>query len=145
MLIGESPPASGKFFYGRSHMTSYTARAFEEVHGLEFSAKDPADFLGHFKACGCYLDDVCHRPVDKLPNEEREQLLVESLPSLAERLRQYQPEAIAIVLRKIETHVRDATALAGITPKLYVLPFPGHGHQRKYIEKMVEIVREHAD
>ena len=33
MLIGESPPASGRFFYLKSAMTIYTSRAFEKAHG----------------------------------------------------------------------------------------------------------------
>ncbi len=87
LLLGESPPASGNFFYVNSHMTSYTASAFEKAHSRNFSNQDETQFLEHFKACGCYLDDVCHFPIDKLDAEEREQALAENVPDLVSRLR----------------------------------------------------------
>ena len=31
LLVGESPPASGEFFYVKSLMTVYTSRAFERA------------------------------------------------------------------------------------------------------------------
>ena len=108
LLIGESPPANGQFFYVKSKMTSYTASAFEKAHNLKFSKKDQTQFLEHFKACGCYLDDVAHLPVDKFDASKREQVLAESVSELVVRLKLYRPEAIAIVLKKVEPHVRIA-------------------------------------
>lgn len=145
LLIGESPPASGQFFYVKSQMTTYAASAFEKAHNRKFSNKDQTQFLEHFKACGCYLDDVSHLPIDKLDAEKREQALAERVSDLVSRLKLYRPEAIAIVLKKkVEPHVRIAVVQADIEPKLYVLPFPGHGHQGKYIEQLETIVKKHA-
>jgi hypothetical protein len=64
LLVGESPPASKKFFYGESAMTKYTAQAFKKAHGVSF--RDDKEFLQYFKRCGCYLDDLCHEPVNDL-------------------------------------------------------------------------------
>ena len=66
------------------------------------------------------------------------------MSDLIARLKLYRPEAIAIVLKKVEPHVRIAVVQADIKPKLYVLPFPGHGHQEKYIAELETIVRKHA-
>ena len=49
-----------------SAMTGYTAKAFEKVHGVSFR-DDKQEFLQYFKKCGCYLDDLCHEPVDDQP------------------------------------------------------------------------------
>jgi len=70
LLIGESPPDSGEFFYVKSNMTTYTSRAFKKAHGIKFI--DNTEFLKYFKDCGCFLDDLCHTPVDKSQNKERE-------------------------------------------------------------------------
>jgi phenylpyruvate tautomerase PptA (4-oxalocrotonate tautomerase family) len=87
---------------------------------------------------------VSHLPIDKLDAGKREQALAESVSDLVSRLKLYRPEAIAIVLKKVEPHVRIAVVQADIEPKLYVLPFPGHGHQGKYIEQLETIVKKHA-
>lgn len=144
LLIGESPPAGGTFFYENSHFTSYTASAFAAAQQRRFSNDNQIHFLEHFKACHCYLDDVCHRKVDKLDREEREWLLARSVPNLASRLKNYQPEAIAIFVKRVEPHVRIAVVLADISPKLYTVPFPGYGHQARYIEAMQPIIKHHA-
>ena len=120
LLIGESPPANGKFFYVKSAMTIYTSRAFEKSHGITF--EDNAEFLKYFMECGCFLDDLSHKPVDDLPRIEREKALERSIGPLSERIRQVNPTVIAIVLKKIEKFVREAILKSGCSPEIYVLP-----------------------
>jgi hypothetical protein len=141
LLIGESPPASGKFFYLKSAMTTFTARAFERAHGVKF--KDNPEFLDYFRACGCYLDDLSRVPVDRLPKREREELLQANVGALAQRIRDAEPSVVAVVLKRIEGYVRDALTRSGCTPRLFVLPFPGIGHQNRYIEGLVSIISEY--
>jgi len=141
LLIGESPPVSGEFFYVKSNMTTYTSRAFKRAHGITF--KDNAEFLKYFMNCGCFLDDLCHKPVDKLPNNEREKELKRCIIPLSERIRKFNPPVIAIVLKKIETYVREAINKSGCTPEIYVLPFPGNGWQNKYFAGLSEIILKH--
>jgi len=54
------------------------------------------------------------------------------------------PDLIAIVLRKIEMHVRNAIAHSGCNPDVFALPFPGFGHQNRYIEQLCELVCAYA-
>jgi len=140
-MVGESPPHNGKFFYVKSAMTTFTSRPFENIFNLKFS--DNQEFLKHFQETGCFLDDLSHKPVDHLEANERESELVKCIPDLSNRLRTWQPAVVCIVLRKIESHVREAIRKAGIDPSVYVLPFPGNGHQGKFINKMTDIVRIH--
>jgi len=128
LLIGESPPASGKFFYVKSPMTTFTSRAFERVYGKQF--KDNQDFLAFFKDKGCYLDDLSHEPVNHLSAKDREQRLQENIKPLSFRIRLANPPVICTVLKKIETYVYEAVRLSGCTPEFYVLPFPGSGWQQ---------------
>lgn len=141
LLIGESPPAKGSFFYVKSNMTNFTAKAFEKTHGIAF--RDHAEFLMYFKGLGCFLDDLSHKPVDDLPKDEREETLRCCVTPLSERIRTFDPPVIAIVLKKIEHYVREAVNKSGCTPEILVLPFAGNGHQTKYIEQLSKIVSEY--
>lgn len=141
LLIGESPPASGKFFYRKSAMTTFTSRAFEKTFNTTFSKTE--DFLDYFKACNCYLDDLSHVPVDDKSAEQRERILIDSIPALSDRLQTYKPEVIAIALKKIEGHARKAIDKAILSCPVYTLPFAGNGHQNKYIEELSNILGRH--
>lgn len=144
LLVGESPPASGKFFYVRSPMTGFTVEAFKKAHGSCVPSKDQEEFLRYFKGCGCFLDDICHFPVDKLPKDIRERRLAEAVSEFAKRLARMRPDAIAVVLKKIEPHARIAAAQAKLDVPIYVLPFAGHGHQGKYVKALAKVIRKHV-
>ena len=58
LLIGESPPVGGSFFYmGNSNLYRHTAEAFSLAYSRSFSS--PQEFLDFFRGLGCYLDDLC--------------------------------------------------------------------------------------
>ena len=141
LLVGESPPASGKFFYcGDSSMKTYTARAFAHAYGLP-PFGDSDEFFAFFKEHGCYLDDISVIPIDKMSNSDRKAQLKACEADLSRRMRQLNPEVVVAVLRRIEPFVRRAVALAGITPVLEVLCFPGQGHQKKFVTELSRIVQ----
>jgi len=141
LFIGESPPQSGNFFYDKGSLTSFTLRAFEKVFDRVFS--DTHSFLIFFRSSGCYLEDICLEPVDKLPPKERTMMLKDSIEYFSGRLKEYRPEAIVIVLKRIESHVKTALRKTEISCPVYTLPFPGFGHQRNYITKLCEILQNH--
>jgi hypothetical protein len=141
LFVGESPPASGKFFYHKGLMTTFTSRAFEKVFDRVFS--DTHSFLNFFRLSGCYLEDICLEPVDKMTPKERTMMLKDSIEYFSRRLKEYHPEAIVIVLKRIESHVKEALRKAEISCPVYMLPFPGFGHQKRYINKLCEILQNH--
>ena len=143
LLVGESPPAEGKFFYDRSLMTAYTKNAFEAALGKKFPTN--AEFFEHMEQAGFYLEDLSHVPVDRLPSAEREAKLVDESEAFAERVVQMNPKVVVIILRKIEKIVREALCKAGSTAEVHVLPFPGNGHQSKYQAQLISIVREYEN
>lgn len=142
LLVGESPPAKGSFFYDRSLMTTYTKNAFESA--LDETFPTNSEFFEHMKKIGFYLEDLSQVPVDKLPSAEREAKLVAESERFAGRVVQLNPDAVVIVLRKIEKIVRQALIKAGSTADVYVLPFPGNGHQTKYQAQLIPIIREYG-
>ena len=141
LFIAESPPQSGNFFYHKGSMTTFTSRAFEKVFDRVFS--DKHSFLNFFRLRGCYLEDVCLEPVDKLPQKQRTMMLEDSIEYFSGRLKEYRPEAIVIVLKRIESQVKKALRKAKISCPVYTLPFPGFGHQKIYIKELRNILQNH--
>lgn len=141
LLVGESPPAEGTFYYDASQMTTFTKKAFESALGQTFSSN--AKFFEYMKQAGFYLEDLSRVPVDKLSSAEREARLVVESEGFAKRVAQMRPEVVVIVLRKIEKIVRQALSEAESSAEVYVLPFPGNGHQSKYQAQLIPIVRAH--
>ncbi len=138
---GESPPASGGFFCnGSGILFASTERAFSQALGASFATSD--EFLRFFSCAGCFLEDLSHSPVDRLPPREREQALEDCVEPFAARLRTLSPELIVVFLKKIAPFVGRAARLAG-TPSesIHVLPFPGMGNQNRYVAELAPILR----
>ena len=85
------------------------------------------------------LDDVCS-PVNALPKAQRMTKSLAARASLAERIRGYQPLAIVSVMRGIGDIVNEAAVAAGSDAPRYVVPFPGNGQQRRFLDAMARIV-----
>ena len=113
LFVGESPPASGGYFYfGKGTVFASTQRAFAQAFQRTFS--NPAEFFRFFQHSGCFLEDLSHDPVDNLASLERERAIIGCIDSLAHRLRESQPEFIIGFLKKIESPVARAASLADI-------------------------------
>lgn len=141
LFVGESPPYNGTFFYldkpNPTPLLRYTRDAFEEVYHQKW--QEPGSFLRFFQSQRCYLDDLCHEPINHLPKESR---LIErkgAVQSLSERIKDVKPSSIVIIMKGIQKYVTQAAG--DISIPRYSLSFPSHGHQIKYKEGLVEILR----
>jgi hypothetical protein len=132
LFVGESAPASGKFFYSGNSSLFYAMR---KAFGGE------AAFLDNFSRRGFYLDDLVLVPVNKLEHSERSALRQKSVAGLAERLKHYEPDAIVIVMRAIKPMVLRAMHLAGIGYEPYCTPHPAFGNSNRFHAAMTEIIR----
>ena len=134
LFVAESPPVSGKFFYcGDTAMARYMQRAVEEA------TVSTDDFLKSFKARGWFLDDLALEPIDHLKGAPRRAACRAAQRSLADRIAVYEPLAIVTLLASIRPFVLAAATAAGSTAPIYHLPFPGQGHQRRFLEEMARI------
>jgi hypothetical protein len=122
LFIGESPPASGRFFY---QADSGLYRAFRDTFADLDSSIDDSNFLFKFRSYGCYLADLCADPVDDLNPRARRAACKSSEESLAQTIQLLNPPTIAILLRSIEKNVRRAMDLAGWGGPVILLPYPG--------------------
>jgi hypothetical protein len=142
LFVGESPPAGGTFFYSaNSNLFRYTNEAFEVVCGPVCGTGD--SFLRFFQSRGCYLDDLCLEPVNRLRKPARRLKHRQGVQALAERIEAAQPRAFVVVMKAIEGYVRQAIRLAraGDRPAFF-LPFPAQANQRRYVDGLVAALRQ---
>lgn len=136
LMVGESPPAGGTFFYNADSMLfCQTHRAFCEVFGS--ACGEAASFLRFFRDKGFFLDDLCPVPVNGMSDINREQARTAGVGPLAARIERAKPQTVIVVMMAIISEVRQACALAHLTPTFVELPFPGRPeHQMRFINGM---------
>jgi hypothetical protein len=140
MFIGESPPASGRFFYSAN---SGLYRAMRAAFQTADSSIDEENFLAAFRARGCYLTDLSHEPVDRLDRYLREKMRVDGEKVLARELLRFLPPIIAPVLRSIVDNVENAAKIANWRGQILQLPYPGRWcrHRDAFIHVLVPVIR----
>lgn len=143
LLIAESPPKGGRFFYrGDSNLFHYTCEAFQSAFGLRF--RGPEEFLSAFKRNGCYLEDLSVAPLDHLKGSPRERARREAAGGLVNKVRSASPRAVVCVMKGISEIVRTAVVEAGFGTVLFdVVAFPANGHQTEYVRELAAILRRH--
>ncbi len=135
-------PQGGGFFYDASrtgNLSHYTQQAFSRFFGVVLDQK--RGLLDFFREHGCYLDDLCLRPVNDLPRTERGQERSKAVPSLAQRMRTYNPRSVVVTMKGIRKDVQAALEAAGLHDVARsFLPFPSNGRQKQYVEGLVGIL-----
>jgi hypothetical protein len=138
LFIGESPPASGRFFYARD---SGLYRAMREAFQAAEASVSEENFLTAFQASGCYLVDLCADPVDRLDAKARRTACAAGEESLARMIAELRPVAICILLKSIGQNVANAIARAGWRGEPIQLPYPGRWarHRKVFIDVVTPV------
>ena len=135
LFVGESPPASGKFFYyANSALARNMRRAMEEAFG------PTDDFLTSFKGFGWYLDDLVLTPIDNLETAERIAACHAAQADLAARIAEYKPQAIVVMVLGIRDIVEKAAISVGSNAPRYAVPFPGPWHKELFLAEMKMLI-----
>jgi hypothetical protein len=139
LFVGESPPASGRFFYAAN---SGLYRAMRAAFQTADSSIEEEAFLTEFRARGCYLTDLTHEPVDHLDAPLRRTMRTNGEKLLAREIARLQPQMIAPVLRSIVNNVENAATLANWRGQILQLPYPGRWsrHREAFIETLVPCI-----
>ncbi len=140
LFIGESSPASGRFFYRRD---SGLYRAMREAFQSVDASITDATFLTAFQGLGCYLFDLCPEPVDRLGAVARRNACQLAEGRLSLVIRQLQPAAIATLVRSIEGNVLASTAATHWRGPLLHLPYPGRWkhHRQAFVRELAPTIR----
>jgi hypothetical protein len=131
LFVGESAPHGGTFFYTQN------SGLFREIRK---SFCGQTRFLEDFKHNGFYLDDLVLEPVNHLDAKDRRSLCRDAVSSFVERLKDYNPRAIVVLLMSIRPMVLDAIQAAGLSCAVYCTPYPGFGNQPRFHRAMSEII-----
>ena len=142
LLIAESPPSSGGFFYfattiGKDHLFRETMKALKFWPENEPMRRgvDKRSMLRRFQSMGLYLLDTCVFPVDKLRPSERGKAVLGQTPRLINDVIKANPLNIFIVKSSIFNPVSIALREASLMTRVLntkPVPFPSHGNQRIY-------------
>jgi hypothetical protein len=136
VIVAESPPASGKYFYdttGSSKEPLFAALMLQ----LGISPTTKEDGLLELKNRGCVLVDATYQPVDKLAKDtshDRDAVIAKDYPLLLEDLASLMPDRIipvvlikANVCRILEPLLsKDGFRVLNRGRAIY---FPSHGQQ----------------
>jgi hypothetical protein len=126
--VGEAPPASGLFFYKED---SGLYRAIKDAFVKANPSIADGNFLEKFSLFGCYLVDLCGRPVDCLDRRLRARICVAGEKPLSRTIQLLNPEVIITLVRSIEANVRRAEELASWKGERIELPYPGRWHHHR--------------
>jgi len=140
LFVGEAPPASGRFFY-QQDSGLYRAVRDAFVHALPRVEED--NFLQHFQALGCYLVDLCGKPVDRLNPALRRKARADGEPRLAKMLQQFSPPVMITLVRAICPNVERSKATANWQGRHVALPYPGrwHQHRKIFLREITSVLR----
>jgi hypothetical protein len=141
LFVGESPPASGRFFY---QADSGLYRAVRDAFLTAFPPLKKTEFLDSFRSLGCYLVDLCGEPVDKMPRQARRSACRFGEVRLARTIRTLRPKIIVTVVRSINRNVRKAEDQAGWAGLRLELPYPGRWHRARmqFTRQLVPFLRK---
>ena len=154
LLIAESPPSSGGFFYfpttiGKDHLFRETMKALDlwpENEPLRRGV-DKRSMLRRFQSLGLYLLDTCDFPVDKMRPRDRREAVLEQIPRLVNDVIEANPLRILVVKSSIFNPVAIALRESGLWSRILntgPVPFPSHGNQRIYRSMLRRALTRHT-
>lgn len=139
LLLFESPPASGRYFYDpEGRMTEPLYGAIMNLFG--WTPETKAQGLALMRESGCLLLDATYQHVNGMPKRQRRDIMRTEYPLLRERL----PDApILIGMVGVLDAVKELLLKDGyeVLNGDLRIPFPANGQQRKFYEMAREALR----
>lgn len=147
VIVAESPPVSGLYFYDNTGTTSEPLFV-ALMKQLGFHANKKEDGLREFQRVGWILVDATYEPVNA-PNANRDKIIKRDYPCLCKDLTQLSPcRSVPIILIK-------ANVCRLLEPKLKAcgfnvinngrkVPFPAQHHQKEF-QSLFRDVLQSAD
>jgi len=145
VIVAESPPASGLYFYDPTGVPSESLfAAFMRQLRLSLITKEAG--LREFQRRGWVLVDATYQPVNALSDAARNKLIARYYPLLRDDLAKLLPDrSVPLVLIK-------ANVCRILGPKLAedgfnvlnggrVVYFPSHGQQRKFAQQFSAVLK----
>ena len=145
VIVAESPPASGKYFYDPTGMTSEPLFA-ALMKRLRFAPTTKESGLREFQRRGLVLVDATYEPVNALSDAARDRTIERDYPLLRDDLAMILPDrSIPIVL--VKSNVCEVLEPRLTEDGFYVLNkgqpvyFPSHGRQPDFHRQFSAILK----
>jgi len=145
IFVLESPPASGKHFYDpNGSVIEPLFSAMMKLIGHQQASK--ADGLAAFSKKGLFLVDAIYKPVNQIENDKkRNEAILSDLPKLIQDLKNTignHRVKIVLVKANICRLLEEPLKTAGfkVINNGAVIPFPSHGHQKKFHNIIQELL-----
>lgn len=147
ILIAESPPASGNYFYDTSgkpseHLFSAVMKSF-----LKIRPATKEEGLTALCDAGILLLDATYEPVnDGRANRERDATIIRDYPQLVKRIREatMEPRTPLLLIKanvcRILEPLLERDGFTVINQGC-VVPFPSNGHQGRFALVVAELMR----
>jgi len=144
LLVGESRPAGGTFFYlANSNLYYATHEAFQLALG-PMPAGD--EFLELLRDRGVWLYDLSPAPVDRMRGRPRRDAVRARASDLVDLLRVSRPRLVVAIKKDLAATVRQALQDAGLdADQLRVLPFPLYQWRDAYVRGLAAIIVDGED
>lgn len=140
LLVGESRPAGGTFFYrANSNLFYATREAFQTALGPVPAGEAFLEFL---RDHGVWLYDLADQPVDRMRGRPRRAAVQERIGELVNLLRETRPAMVIAIKKDLGATVRSALKESEISvERLQVLPFPLYQWRTQYVHGLASLVR----
>lgn len=139
LLVGESRPAGGTFFYLANSKLYY---ATHEAFQLALGPMPHGDaFLDLLRDRGVWLYDLADAPVDRMRGRPRRDAVRARVADLVALLRDARPRLVVAVKKDLAAPVRQALRDGGLDPKCFhVLPFPLYQWRTQYVRGLARLL-----
>jgi hypothetical protein len=139
LLVGESRPAGGTFFYlANSYLYYATHEAFQLAYG---PMPEGTEFLELLRDRGVWLYDLADKPVDRMRGRPRRAAVQARVVDLVDLLRTTRPPLVVGIKRNLESTLRQAAKDADLeVSRLRFLPFPLYQWRAEYIRGLAELI-----
>jgi hypothetical protein len=146
IILAESPPASGKYFYDISGRTTEPLFVALMRDVLDFRPGSKEEGLLQFQKRGLILVDATYLPVNQdYTDKQRNELILNDYPALTADLLNLAPS------REVPLFLVKANICRLLEPKLVedgfsvlnrgsMVPFPSTGHQPRFRERVRELL-----
>ena len=146
VIVAESPPAAGRYFYnpnGKASEPLFTAL----MKQLGIQTKTKANGLRQFKEGGLVLVDATYDPVDKLSESQCKRVILRDYAVLSDDLKQllgtqWRETPLVLIKKNVCQFLEPMLKETGfnVLNKGRDIYFPGSGQQGKFHEQFSEIV-----
>ena len=144
LLVGESRPAGGTFFYlANSKLYYATHEAFQLALGPMPTGEAFLDLL-HDR--GVWLYDMADAPVDRMRGRPRRDAVRARASELVDLLRENRPRLVVAVKKDLAATVRQAMEDADLErDRLHILPFPLYQWRTDYVRGLTALIGREVD